>query len=73
MLAATVLLGSISAGTNTTARSPARAAWQATEEARLPVEAQARVSKPKRTAWLAATETGRSLKEKLGLTASFFK
>ena len=56
---------------NTTPRMPALAAWAATEPARLPVEAQARVSNPSSSALLDAIETGRSLKEKVGLTVSF--
>ena len=56
---------------NTTARIPARAAWAATLHAKLPVEAQEIVSKPNSRAFVAATDTTRSLKEKEGLTLSF--
>ena len=62
-----------SEGMNTMERMPARAAWAATLHARLPVEAQARVSKPNSTALVAATDTTRSLKEKDGFTLSFFR
>ena len=55
----------------TTARSPARAAWAATELARLPVEAQARVSNSNWRARLLATATTRSLKDQVGLWVSF--
>src|SRR5512133_3433303 len=52
---------------------PARAAWAATELARLPVDAQPTVSRPKAFAALRATATTRSLKERVGCeTASFF-
>ncbi len=43
-----------------------------TEPARFPVEAQAKVSKSNSSALAVATETTRSLKEKVGLTLSFF-
>ena len=56
---------------NTKARIPALAAWAATDPARLPVEAQARVSKPNSRALVLATATTRSLKEKDGFTVSF--
>src|SRR4051812_2291140 len=46
MLMFVILLGSRSAGMNTTARIPARAPQAATAAARLPVEAQANVSNP---------------------------
>ena len=55
---------------NTTERSPARAACAATEFARLPVEAQDTVSKPRAFAADSATETTRSLKECVGLAES---
>src|SRR5918911_3585102 len=71
MEAPTILVGSRSAGMKMHARRPALAAWAATEPARLPVDAQARVSKPSSMALLLATDTGRSLKEKVGLTVSF--
>ena len=52
--------------------SPASAACAATEFARLPVEAQETVSKPNSMAFDTATETTRSLNEKVGwLTESF--
>ncbi len=46
--------------------SPARAAWAETELARLPVEAHDTVSKPNSMAFEMATETTRSLYEKVG-------
>src|ERR1700748_2834621 len=59
-------------GMNTYDLSPALAALAATELARLPVEAQATVSKPSSLERLRATLTTRSLKERGGeLTASF--
>ena len=52
--------------------SRASAAWAATELARLPVEAQATVSKPNSRALPIAIATTRSLKEQVGCeTASF--
>ena len=50
---------------------PSAAPWAATELARLPVEAQASVVKPSSRARAVATETTRSLKECVGLAASF--
>ena len=50
---------------------PARAAWAATEFARLPVEAQASVSKPNSSAFVLATATTRSLNDQVGFTQSF--
>ena len=51
---------------------PALAACAATAPARLPVEAQASVSKPELAApCVLAIETGRSLNENVGLTVSF--
>jgi hypothetical protein len=50
---------------------PSAAAWAATALARLPVEAQARTSKPRSRAQADATETTRSLKECVGFAASF--
>ena len=50
---------------------PSAAPWAATELARLPVEAQASVVKPSSRARAEATETTRSLKECVGLAASF--
>src|SRR5271166_6288895 len=50
---------------------PSAAPWAATEFARLPVEAQAIVSKPSSRARVTATETTRSLNECVGLAASF--
>ena len=46
--------------------SPARAAWAETELARLPVEAHDTVSKPNSIAFEMATDTTRSLYEKVG-------
>ena len=52
--------------------NPSRAACAATEFARLPVEEQATVSKPKLRAFAKATATTRSLKLNVGRqTASF--
>src|SRR5262249_55917595 len=49
------------------------AAWAATELARLPVEAQATVSKPNSRAFVTATDTTRSLNDQVGgQTESFF-
>src|SRR5262249_35734848 len=45
---------------------PARAAWAETELARLPVEAHDTVSKPNSIAFEMATDTTRSLYEKVG-------
>ena len=51
---------------------PARAAWAATALARLPVDAQPTVSRPRPSAALSALATTRSLKLSEGwLTASF--
>ena len=50
---------------------PAAAAWALTALARLPVEAQATVSKPSSTARASATDTTRSLNECVGLAVSF--
>ena len=50
--------------------TPARAAWAATELARLPVEAQANRVKPKPRAAVSAVETTRSLNEWVGLAES---
>ena len=57
---------------HTTDRIPARAAWAATELARLPVEAQAATLNPSSRALVRATDTTRSLNEPVGLTVSFF-
>ncbi len=54
----------------TTESIPARAAWAATELARLPVEAQAATLKPSWRALVRATETTRSLNEPVGLAVS---
>ena len=55
-----------------TAGRPAAAAWAAVALARLPVEAQATVSKPNSMALDSATDTTRSLNDRVGwLTASF--
>ena len=70
MAAATRLAGSRSDGISTTERSPAAAAWAATDWARLPVEAQATVVKPYSRAADSATETTRSLNEWVGLALS---
>src|ERR1700692_3856771 len=68
-----IFAGSRSEGMNIQAFNPARAAWAATELARLPVEEQATVSNPKLRALAKATATTRSLKLKVGRqTASFF-
>ena len=48
------------------AASPARAAWAATALARLPVEAQPTVSRPRARAALIAAATTRSLNESEG-------
>src|SRR3954467_6133879 len=50
---------------------PARAAWAATEFARLPVDAQAATLNPSSRALVRATETTRSLNEPVGFTVSF--
>ena len=55
----------------TTETIPARAAWAATELARLPVDAQAATLKPSWRALVSATETTRSLNEPVGLAVSF--
>ena len=49
---------------------PIRAAWAATELAKLPVEAQAIRSKPSSRAAVMATDTTRSLNECVGLAES---
>jgi hypothetical protein len=59
-------------GMNTKLRSPARAAWAATELARFPVDAQAAVLKPNSSAFDSATDATRSLNELVGLSVSFF-
>src|SRR3954468_2918881 len=56
---------------NTTDVIPARAAWAATELARLPVDAHAATLKPSSRALLSATETTRSLKDPVGFSVSF--
>ena len=56
---------------NTYDSRPAAAAWAATALARLPVDAQAIVSKPSSRARASATDTTRSLNECVGLAASF--
>ena len=66
-----ILASSRSWGMKTTETMPARAAWAATELARLPVEAQAATLKPSWRALVRATETTRSLKEPVGLAVSF--
>src|SRR5437763_14682118 len=65
-----ILLGSRSAGTKTIDGTPARAAWAATELARLPVEAQAKRVNPSPRAAVSATDTTRSLNERVGLAES---
>ena len=57
---------------NTKLRIPARAAWAATELARLPVDAQAATLKPSSRALVIATEVTRSLNEPVGFIVSFF-
>ena len=71
MAAPTIFPCSRLAGMNTMARMPPRAAWAATLLARLPVEAQASVSKPNSRALVLATVTTRSLKDQVGLAQSF--
>src|SRR5258708_10956684 len=71
MEAPTILAGSRSAGMKMHARMPALAACAATDPARLPVDAHERTSKPSSRARVLAIETGRSLKENVGLTVSF--
>src|SRR5579864_718547 len=67
-----ILAGSRSEGMKIHAFRPSRAACAATALARLPVEEQETVSKPKARAWERATATTRSLKLKVGRhTASF--
>src|ERR1022692_3525480 len=67
-----IFAGSRSEGIKIQAFKPSRAACAATEFARLPVEEQATVSKPKLRALASATATTRSLKLKVGKhTASF--
>jgi hypothetical protein len=56
----------------TTWRIPARAAWAATELARLPVEAHAATLKPMARARASATDTTRSLNDPVGFRVSFF-
>src|SRR5438874_584826 len=66
------LAGSRSAGMKIHALNPSRAAWAATEFARLPVEEHETVSKPNARAFARATATTRSLKLSVGRhTASF--
>ena len=55
---------------NTTDTIPARAAWAATEFARLPVDAQAATLNPSWRALVSATDTTRSLNEPVGLAVS---
>src|ERR1035437_9154630 len=57
-------------GMSVTLGQPIKAACAATEVARLPVDAQAAVVKPRRRALDSATETTRSLKEPVGLRVS---
>ena len=57
-------------GISTTESMPARAAWAATELARLPVEAQAATLNPSWRALVRATDTTRSLNEPVGLAVS---
>ena len=57
-------------GMMVTLGQPMNAACAATDVARLPVEAQAAVVKPRRRALDSATETTRSLKEPVGLRVS---
>src|SRR5690349_1562243 len=64
------LAGSRSAGMNTQESRPALAAAAVTAPARLPVEEQDRVWKPKLRAASSAIETTRSLKEWVGLPES---
>ena len=54
----------------TTEAMPARAAWAATELARLPVEAQAATLNPSWRALVRATDTTRSLNDPVGLAVS---
>ncbi len=56
---------------NTTDCIPARAAWAATELARLPVEAHDATLKPSSLALVRATDTTRSLNEPVGFSVSF--
>src|SRR5579872_3048274 len=56
---------------NTTDTMPARAAWAATELARLPVDAHAATLNPSWRALVSATDTTRSLNEPVGLAVSF--
>src|SRR5712692_9156165 len=63
----------MSAGTNTNARRPLRAAAAATAPARLPVDAHAIVSRPSSSARASATDTGRSLNDSVGLRVSSFR
>src|SRR5690606_17224049 len=63
----TTLPASRSCGMKTIDGTPARAAWAATELARLPVEAQAKRVKPNPRAAVSAVETTRSLNEWVGL------
>ena len=60
-----------SAGMKTYASIPARAACAATLFARLPVDAQASVSNSNSRAFVAATETTRSLNDHVGFAQSF--
>src|SRR5579863_4333625 len=61
-----------SAGMIVTLGHPIDAACAATDVARLPVDAQAAVVKPRRRALDIATDTTRSLKEPVGLRVSSF-
>ena len=56
---------------NTKLRSPACAAWAATELARLPVDAHAAVLNPNSSAFDSATDATRSLNEFVGFSVSF--
>src|SRR5215472_9894464 len=67
-----IFAGSRSEGIKIQAFRPSRAACAATAFARLPVDEQETVSKPKARAWERATATTRSLKLNVGKqTASF--
>ncbi len=70
---ATSFSGSVSSGTKTQQSMPARAAYAATELARLPVDAQPIVSNPCALAHDTATDTTRSLNELVGFMLSFFR
>ena len=64
------LAGSRSCGMNTTDCIPTRAAWAATEFARLPVDAHAATLNPSSRAFVSATDTTRSLNDPVGLAVS---